>query len=141
MSKETSKTVMYKGQMVQTYDCTPTWEAAARIYIEALEHGEDSGKIPARAEIIRLAKAYDSLKTKYNTLVDTVNKTSQSWQSDFKVSIEVGTREVHATHNALAKAGFPYTTATVKDAPSMVQFIITTNMKNAGTLYSLISTI
>lgn len=141
MSKATSKTTNYKGQQVQVHDCTPTWEAATRIYIEVLEHGKEEGKKPARTEMIRLAKAYDSLQAKYNELVEEVNKDCTSWQADFKVSVNVEKREETATHNALAKAGFPYTTATVNNDPRMVQFIITTNMQTSGALYILISNI
>ena len=46
---------------MQYVDMTPTWEAAARIYIEVLEHGTEEGKEAAREELIRLARQYDAL--------------------------------------------------------------------------------
>ena len=50
-----------KELMMKYIDLTPTWEAAARIYIEVLEHGTEEGKQAARAELIRLAQQYDAL--------------------------------------------------------------------------------
>ena len=57
----------------RTIDCTPTWEAATRIYLTVLENGNAEGKKAAREELLRLAKAYDTLQTEYNKLVDKVN--------------------------------------------------------------------
>lgn len=42
-------------------DLTPSWEAAARIYITVLEHGTEEGKRAAREELMRLARQYDQL--------------------------------------------------------------------------------
>ena len=57
----------------RTIDCTPTWEAATRIYLTVLESGNAEGKKIAREELLRLAKAYDTLQKEYNKLVDTAN--------------------------------------------------------------------
>ncbi len=48
---------------MKTIDLTPTWETAARIYIEVLENGEtEEGKQAARDEIMRMAKLLDDLR-------------------------------------------------------------------------------
>jgi hypothetical protein len=44
-----------------TIDMTPTWAAAARIYIMALENGTGKGKQMARDEIERMGILLDSL--------------------------------------------------------------------------------
>ena len=48
--------------MSRTIDITPTWEAAARIYLMVLEnrHAPEASRDAARAEIMRLAKAFDA---------------------------------------------------------------------------------
>lgn len=45
-------------------DLTPSWEAAARIYIAVLEDGTEKGKQAAREELMRLARQYDQLIAK-----------------------------------------------------------------------------
>jgi hypothetical protein len=41
-------------------DMTPKWADIIDIYIASLEAGRESGKVAAREEIRRLAKAYDN---------------------------------------------------------------------------------
>jgi hypothetical protein len=47
--------------MRRTFDITPTWEAAARIYLMVLEnrHAPEESREAARTEILRLARAFD----------------------------------------------------------------------------------
>ena len=45
---------------MKTIDITPTWAAIIRIYIEALEHGDQKGREAARIEIQRLATIADT---------------------------------------------------------------------------------
>ena len=40
-------------------DAPPSWEAAARIYIAALQAGPSDGADAAREEILRLARQYE----------------------------------------------------------------------------------
>lgn len=44
---------------MKTRKIVPTWEAAAQIYVSALEHGTGSGKHAARDELLRLGRQYD----------------------------------------------------------------------------------
>ena len=48
-------------------DLTPTWEWAVRIHLIALENpdSDESVKEGARAEIIRLAKAFDAVQASH----------------------------------------------------------------------------
>lgn len=47
---------------MRTVTLNPTWVAAARIYIECLEHGTESGKQGAREELLKLAAMFDQLQ-------------------------------------------------------------------------------
>lgn len=44
-----------------TINLTPTWTAAANIYITVLENGNDEGKEIAREEILKMGKLLDEL--------------------------------------------------------------------------------
>lgn len=44
---------------MQTHKIVPTWEAAAQIYVSALEHGTGAGQHTARDELLRLGRQYD----------------------------------------------------------------------------------
>lgn len=52
---------MYNGKMVETVDCTPTWESVIDIYIACLENPKagESGKQSARGEIKKMARLAD----------------------------------------------------------------------------------
>jgi len=41
---------------VMTIDCTPTWQAAAQIYLAVLENGSEEGKKQAREGIMHMAR-------------------------------------------------------------------------------------
>jgi len=45
---------------MNTIDLTPSWETAVQIYMMVLEDGSEEGKIIARKDILRLARAYDA---------------------------------------------------------------------------------
>ena len=47
--------------MSRTIDATPTWYQAATIIAAALEHGTDTGREAARAELYRMAEILDQL--------------------------------------------------------------------------------
>ena len=49
--------------MTRYIDITPTWTAAAEIYIAALENGTEKGKQAAREEIRRMARMLDDKTT------------------------------------------------------------------------------
>lgn len=49
---------------MRTIDMTPTWEAAVRIYLLVLEEGSEEGRVTARKDLLRLARAYDALNAK-----------------------------------------------------------------------------
>jgi hypothetical protein len=59
--KLTGNSVAPEEAPVRTVDMTPTWAAAARIYIMALENGTGEGKQMAREEIERMGILLDSL--------------------------------------------------------------------------------
>lgn len=44
-----------------TIDCTPTWEATARMLCTVMECGTDEGKAIAGAELVRMGKLLDQL--------------------------------------------------------------------------------
>jgi len=50
--------------VVETIDCTPTWEAATRIYIAVLRNPDAGLEAQAAAEedLLALAKAMDGIK-------------------------------------------------------------------------------
>ena len=47
-----------------TIDMTLTWETAVQIYMMVLEDGSEEGKVIARKDILRLARAYDARLSK-----------------------------------------------------------------------------
>lgn len=47
--------------MTRTIDLTPTWRQAAQIIAAALEHGTETGREAARAELFRMAEILDQL--------------------------------------------------------------------------------
>lgn len=61
---EKTKKVLYKGQMVEAIDMTPTWESLLPILFENLQSKNRTVVDNAKAEITRMAKAVD----KYNKL-------------------------------------------------------------------------
>jgi len=61
--------------MAKKIDLTPTWEAAARIYVNCLRYGKsEDPKNGAQEDLIRLGRNYDSLQTKYNKLIKMLKK-------------------------------------------------------------------
>ena len=45
----------------ETIDLTPTWETAARIYMAALEDGNEEGKAAARRGFLEMGRILDQL--------------------------------------------------------------------------------
>lgn len=50
-----TKTTTYQGKKVQTIDCTPSWQAALRIYLGALENGNAEGRKAAMEGLQQMA--------------------------------------------------------------------------------------
>jgi hypothetical protein len=46
---------------VKTISLIPTWRAAARIYMQCLEHGTEEGKQAAREGILEMAEHLDRI--------------------------------------------------------------------------------
>ncbi len=55
---------MYNGILVQTEDCTPTWEAVLPIYLEAYSRGNKS----SLDELFRMAKELDKSNKKFQMM-------------------------------------------------------------------------
>lgn len=56
------KTTIFEGKVVTTIDCTPTFVAAARIYMLVLENGNEEGKKAAREGLLEMAAYVDQVK-------------------------------------------------------------------------------
>ena len=60
---------------MKTITLNPTWVAAARIYIECLLHGDSAeAKKSAQDEILRMAKAFDTVNDARETFVTQQSK-------------------------------------------------------------------
>jgi hypothetical protein len=49
----------------KTIRLNPSWEWAARVFVEALEHGDEPAQREAKREIIKMAKGFDELLRKH----------------------------------------------------------------------------
>jgi len=65
---------MYNGQLVQTEDCTPTWEAALPIYLTAYENGNRV----ALSELTRMAKSLDEKNEHVKELCAKINELNET---------------------------------------------------------------
>lgn len=63
-----TKMVEYNGRMVETIDCTPTWTAAARIYLAAIENGNAEGIKAGRAGVMEMGANLDKMNAMINKL-------------------------------------------------------------------------
>jgi hypothetical protein len=63
-------------------DAPPTWEAAARIYVAALQSGPSDGADAAREEILRLARQYEDACREIaglRSVLEEIEKLADEW--------------------------------------------------------------
>lgn len=60
----------------------PTWEAAAQIYVSALEHGTGAGQHTARDELLRLGRQYDEACEHITKLEAVMTEVLAAWDME-----------------------------------------------------------
>jgi len=75
----------------------PTWEAAAQIYVSALEHGTGAGQHAARDELLRLGRQYDEAVDVIDDLLEALQcLMSQTIEMDEKYGVALSEGEQEA---------------------------------------------
>ena len=68
-SKSTARISGYSP--MEYIDMTPTWEAAVRMHLMCIEHGDsEKAKQGAREELLRLGRAYDAVQSGFERVPD-----------------------------------------------------------------------
>jgi len=67
---------------MQTRKIVPTWEAAAQIYVSALEHGTGAGQHTARDELLRLGRQYDEACEHITKLEAVMTEVLAAWDME-----------------------------------------------------------